>query len=395
MGSQPRQSITYGIAPTKVAVETKAAIDAGYKIIVHQGGTRSGKTTGIQDLLIGTAYGSAKQKSISTCSISLPHLKKGAMRDWKMLMESKGSYNPNMHNMTDLVYNYPTGSYMEFFSVDDPKRVRGPGRDILHINEANLLSLETWRQLVMRTRELIILDFNPDEEFHWIYDEVIPRNDCKFIQTTYKDNPFLSKSQREEIERLRDVDENFWKIYGLGERGTSQNTVYQGFKLFEHWIPEDYCFGLDFGFTHPNALVKVGLEENNLYFEQKLYLSQLTSSKLIEEIQPIVGQKYVHCDSARPEIIQDLQNAGINAYPTNKYEGSVKDGIDFIRGHNIFVHRESIDFQKEMRAYKWKVKPNGQTVDEPVKAFDDLMDAGRYGAISLKNQAIPMFTTHS
>lgn len=394
MGQVADTAIEYRIAPTRVAIETVNAIEAGYRIIAHQGGTRSGKTYGIQDVLI--AYAFTTDLAISVTSISLPHLKKGAMRDWYELMNDKGGYDPALHNMTDQLYQYPLGGYIEFFSVDDSKRVRGPGRDILHINEANLLSLDTWRQLILRTKKCIIIDWNPAEEFHWIYDEVIPRQDCKFIQSTYKDNPFLTRTQIAEIERLREADPDFWRVYGLGERGTNPNTIYHKFELYSDLDPYlDYCFGLDFGFNHPNALVKVTQDETNLYFEQKLYESHLPTPALIERIKPIVGDKYVYCDSARPEIIQDLVNAGINAYGTKKYEGSVKDGIDYIRSHRIFVHSDSIELQKEMRSYKWKQKPNGDMIDEPVKAFDDLMDACRYGAISFKDQGSPTFTVIS
>jgi phage terminase large subunit len=390
MGPEPIAITDYRLAPTRVALETVQAIEDGYRVIAHQGGTRSGKTYGIQDVLIGLAY--RTEYSISVTSISLPHLKKGAMRDWRELMEDKGDYDPGHHNMTDLLYTYPLGSYMEFFSVDDSKRVRGPGRDILHINEANLLSLDTWRQLALRTKKCIILDWNPAEEFHWIYDEVLNRDDCKFIQSTYLDNPFLSKAQRLEIERLKNVDPMFWRVYGLGERGTATNTIYHKFQLFNEWPDIDWCFGLDFGFTHPNALVKVGLDETNMFFEQMVYEAGLTTPQLIERIKPIVGRKYVYCDSSRPEIIRDLRNNHINAYPANK---DVKDGIDFVRSNSIFVHRESIDFQKEMRSYKWKQTPSGQTIDEPVKAFDDLMDAARYGAISLKRRSTaPVVSFH-
>lgn len=382
----------YKVAPTMVAWETKTAIDQGYRIIANQGGTRSTKTYSITDVLIGLAY--TTKKSISICSVSLPHLKKGVMRDWRELMETKGEYNPSRHNMTDQLYQYPLGGYIEFFSVDDAKRVRGPGRDILFVNEANLLNLDTWRQLILRTKDTILIDWNPADEFHWIYDEVLPRSNCKFIQSTYLDNPFLSKAQREEIERFKDIDENFWKVYGLGERGTTLDTVYQGFQLFDEWPDVDYCFGLDFGLRHPNALVKCSIHEENIYFEEMLYEGNLSTSDLIDRVKPIVGQKYVWCDSARPEIIEkDMTYAGINAYATKKYEGSVKDGIDFIRSHRIFVHRESVNFQKEMRSYKWKKKPSGVIVDEPIKAFDDLMDAGRYAAISMKNAYSPPILT--
>lgn len=381
MGQRPDSEITYGIAPTKVAVETMKAIREGYRVIVHQGGTRSGKTYSIQDLLIALAYGT--NYSISVVSISLPHLKKGAMRDWRELMEAKGSYSPQLHNMTDQVYKYPLGSYIEFFSVDDPKRVRGPGRDILHINEANLLTLETWRQLILRTKKTVIIDYNPADEFHWIYDHVIPRKDCKFIQTTYKDNPFLTTEQVREIEMLKDIDPNFWNVYGLGERGIAEATIYRGFELYTKAPYSDYCFGLDFGFNHPNALTKVGRYEKNLYFEQCFYRTHTTTPELIQAIKPIVERKYVYCDSARPEVIEELRRAGINAWPAVK---DVKEGIDFIRSHKIHVHKESVDLQKEFRSYKWKVKPNGQVLDEPVKMFDDLLDAARYGAMSFKKK---------
>lgn len=394
MGQKPNTRFEYGVAPTKVALETAKAIEDGFRVIVHQGGTRSGKTYGIQDYLISLAY--TTDLKISVCSISLPHLKKGVIRDWRELMETKGDYSPNFHNMTDQVYQYPKGSYIEFFSVDDSKRVRGPGRDLLHINEANLLSLDTWRQLSIRTKKIIIIDYNPADEFHWIYDEVIPRKDCKFIQTTYKDNPFLSKEQIKEIELLKDVDPDFWRVYGLGERGTNSHAIYPKFELYDQDHQYlDYCYGLDFGFNHPNALVKVTYDDGRLYFKQELYKVHLSTPDLIEQVKGIVGSKYVYCDSARPEIIHDLVNAGVNAYPTKKFEGSVKDGIDFIRSNRIFVHRESLDLQKEMRSYKWKQKPSGEVVDEPIKAYDDLLDAARYGAISFKMTSTgPMLTFH-
>lgn len=389
MGQLTTTEFTYRIAPTKVAVETQKAIDEGYRIVVHQGGTRSGKTYGIQDLLIGLAYRTSL--TISVCSISLPHLKKGAMRDWRELMDEKGEYSPSFHNMTDLLYQYPLGNYMEFFSVDDSKRVRGPGRDVLHINEANLLSLETWRQLVLRTKKLIIIDYNPADEFHWIYDEVLPRKDCKFIQTTYRDNPFITPEQRAEIESLEHIDENFWKVYGLGERGSSSNIIFHKFNLYDS-TDLDFHFGLDFGFNHPSALTKVHHGDDDLYLEQCFYKSHVTTPQLIDYIKPIVGHKYVYCDTSRPEVIEELRKAGINAWGANK---NVKEGIDFIRSNRIFVHRGSIDLQKEMRSYKWKTKPSGEIIDEPVKAFDDLIDAARYGAMGFKTVSGFMgITTH-
>jgi len=234
----------------------------------------------------------------------------------------------------------------------------------------------------MRTRRAVFIDYNPADEQHWIYDRLLPLPNTAFIQTTYKDNKFLPEIQIQQIESLKDADPNLWRVYGLGERGTTQNTIYHSFELYDE-VEGDYCYGLDFGFNHPNALVKVTRVENNLYAEQMLYQSHITTSELITKVKQIVGNSLVYCDTARPEIIQDLILNGVNAYPANK---SVKEGIDFIRSHKIHIHRDSIDLQKEMRSYKWKQKPTGEILDEPVKMFDDNVDSFRYGAISFKNQ---------
>jgi phage terminase large subunit len=371
--------IQYNIAKTKVALSSFKAYKSGKRFIINQGGSRSGKSYSLIQLLVGLAL---KEKvSISVCSIAFPHLRKGVIRDWIEIMENSGLYNPNSHSLTESLYKFPNGSYIEFFSVDNSLKVRGPGRDILFINEANLIQKETFEQLNMRTKKAVFIDYNPADENHWIYERILPLPDCEFIQTTYLDNPFLPEVQKKQIESLKDADPNLWKVYGLGERGTTQNTIYHKFDLYDT-IEGDHCYGLDFGFNHPNALVKVTRVENNLYAEQKLYQSHLTTSELIKQVKEIVGASLVYCDTARPEIIQELILNGVNAYPADK---SVKEGIDFVRSHRIFVHRESIDLQKELRSYKWKQKPTGEILDEPVKMFDDLCDSLRYGAISFKN----------
>jgi len=357
------------------------AYKSGKRFICNQGGSRSGKTYSIIQLLI-TLCSQSKGLSISVVSISFPHLRRGAIRDFLTVMERMNIYDPNLHTTTDQTYRFPTGSYIEFFSVDQPGKVRGPGRDILFVNEANLISLDTFEQLNIRTRQTVFLDYNPADEFSWIYDRVIPNSGCEFIKSTYADNPFLPPDQRKTIEALKDLDLDFWRVYGLGERGTQKDTIYSKFELYDDVDPYlEYHFGLDFGFTHPNALVRVTQDDANLYFKQELYEPGMTAVDLAERIKPIVGQKYVYCDHARPDVIEELLRAGINAFPADK---AVKEGIDFIRSHHIFVHRESTDFQKEMRSYKWKRKPTGESLDEPVKAFDDLMDAGRYGAMGFK-----------
>jgi phage terminase large subunit len=374
----------------KVQLESYKAYQQQKKLIVNQGGSRSGKTYGIIKLLIGLAL--KERLHISICSVAFPHLRRGAMRDWAEIMETFGLYDPGAHYKTDQSYHFPNGSMIEFFSVDDSLKVRGPGRDVLFLNEANLIDLDTFRQLKIRTRKCCFLDYNPADEFHWIYDEVLPDPDCAFIKTTYRDNPFLSQKQVHDIESFKEIDPNFWQVYGLGERGTSEATIYPRFSLYNQRRDMDFAFGLDFGFNHPNALIKIAKDELNLYLEEMLYESHLTTPDLIRKIKPIVGSKFVYCDSARPEIIAELRNAGIVAYEANK---NVKEGIDFMRSHNIIIHQNSLNLQKEMRSYKWKQAPDGRVLDEPIKAFDDAVDAARYGAISFKNPNYgPIMTFH-
>lgn len=372
-----KSSVT--IQTSEIWARNHEAYESGKRFIVNQGGSRSGKTYSLIQLLIILA--NQDKLAISVTSIAYPHLRKGAIRDFMEIMENSNLYDPNSHSLTESLYRFPNGSYIEFFSVDNSLKVRGPGRDILFINEANLIQKETFEQLNMRTRKTVFIDYNPADENHWIYDRILPLKDTEFIQSTYLDNPFLPEIQKQQIESLKEADPNLWKVYGLGERGTTQDTIYHSFTLYDETLG-DFCYGLDFGFNHPNALVKATRIENSLYFEQKIYKSHMTTSELIKEVKEIVGNSLVYCDSARPEIIQDLILNGVNAYPADK---SVKEGIDFIRSHKIFVHRESTDLQKEFRTYKWKRKPTGEIIDEPVKMFDDAIDASRYAAMSFKN----------
>lgn len=365
-----------------MALESYKAYKAGYRIIANQGGTRSGKTYTINQLLIALAL---KEKlTISITSVAFPHLRRGAMRDWRQIMENTGLYDPNAHIRTEQVYNYPNGSYTEFFSSDNNLKVRGPGRDILFFNEANLTDFDTFTQLMLRTRKAIFIDFNPADEFHWIYDSILTRPDCYFIKSTYLDNPFLPDEQVKEIENLKNVDANFWRIYGEGERGHSEGVIYT------HWQPYNQMasgndarvFGLDFGYNNPTSLVSVVSRDQNLYWKEEIYQSHLTNSDLIPMIKQIVKpHEPVYCDTAEPNRIEELKRAGIKALPANK---DVKLGIDFIKGRGLFVHSGSVNLLKEIKSYKFmdQGKSKGNTPEIPLKLNDHAMDAARYGSVS-------------
>lgn len=373
------KTLNYQIPKIKVATESYKAFKEGYRIIANQGGTRSGKTYTIDQLLIALAL---KEKyTVSITSVAFPHLRRGAMRDWRTIMENSGLYDPNAHVRTEQVYNYPNGSYIEFFSSDNNLKVRGPGRDILFFNEANLTDFDTFTQLMLRTRKCIFIDFNPADEFHWIYDNILTRSDCYFIKSTYLDNPFLPIEQVREIENLKNVDENFWRIYGEGERGHSEGVIYTHWTTYSGELGGRTAFGLDFGYNNPSALVRITENDQNLYWKEEFYQSGLTTNDLIPMIKQIVKpHEPVYCDAAEPDRIEDLKRAGIKAYSANK---NVKEGIDFVKSRKLFVHSSSANALKEIKSYKYATKQTGIT-EVPLKLNDHAMDAGRYGSISFK-----------
>ena len=363
--------------------ESRKAFDSGFRIIVNQGGTRSGKTFSLIQYMIYLAF--RHKYSNSVCSVAFPHLRKGAMRDWRKIMEDFKLYEPNAHMKTEQLYTYPTGSYIEFFSVDNQLKVRGPGRDILFINECNIIQYETFRQLLLRTKRAIFIDYNPADEFHWIYDKVLNRSDCCFIKSTYKDNPFLPKEQIHEIESYRDTDSNFWRIYGEGERGHSEGVIYTHWGTFERQSEEGQTvFGLDFGYNNPTCLVRTCGFDRSVYVTEEIYQSHLTNTDLIGMLKQIVkSHETIYCDAAEPQRIEEIRRAGFKALPANK---DVKAGIDFIKSRKLFIHQGSANILKEIKSYKYKTKGNKitNTPEEPLKLNDHAMDAMRYAAISFR-----------
>jgi phage terminase large subunit len=349
-------------------------------IIVEQGGSRSGKTYNILTWLISMASTSWDNQVIDIVRKSFPSLRSSVMFDFFQILNNLEMYTEKHHNKTENIYKIGSNTF-RFFSCDDPQKMRGPGRDFLFCNEANELKLEDFRQLNMRTRKLTILDYNPSEEFHWIYDYVLTREDVEFYRTTFMDNPFLDKRIKKEILRYRDTDENYWRIYGLGERGISQTSIYTKWDTCEEIPQTDNVFyGLDFGFNHPTALVKITLDENTAYIEELLYESHLVGEDIINRLKSleIPSSAPIYADCARPELIHEIGLSGFNIYPVKKGADSVKEGIDYVKRHKLMIHQSSVNVLKEIRSYKWRVDKDERILDEPVKLNDDAMDAMRY-----------------
>jgi phage terminase large subunit len=373
---------------TPVFWANKKAYDKGiYRVIANQGSTRSSKTFSLSQLMIDIASGGINQitgkkygrKEISIVSPSLPHLKKGARKDVLCNLEAQQIFSENDFNRTDQIYTFPsTGSYIEFFGADDSQKVRGPGRDILYINEANLLNKATALQLFLRTREVIFIDFNPADEFSWVY-EVADKTGNKLIISTYLNNlANLTKEQIAEIEGLQDTDENLWKVFGLGLRGTSSETIYTHWKLVDE-MPDrgERIRGQDFGFNVPSALVDVELFEGGVYVDELLYETKLTTNDLIERYHGLGLTKGIqtYCDAAEPKTIEEICRAGYNALSADK---DVTEGIRKVKSMPLYITKRSANIIKEIKSYKWKTDKDGKVLDEPVKFNDHLMDAIRY-----------------
>ncbi|MGL5132719.1 MAG: terminase large subunit, partial [Planktothrix sp.] len=228
--------------------------------------------------------------------------------------------------------------------------------------------------------------YNPSDEFHWIYDEVLTRPDCILHIVTYKDNPFLSQETITEIEKLKDVDVNLWNVFGLGLRGSSIASIYPKWELIDK-LPNKGAkiYGIDFGFNNPTALIECELQENNIYSNELLYQTGLTNTDLIGLLKQLIPNKnsQIYADSAEPDRIAEIKKAGFNVYPAFK---DVKDGIDIIKRHNLFITKNSLNLIKETKSYKWKQDNQNRIIDEPVKYLDHLKDAERYAIASYYKQ---------
>jgi phage terminase large subunit len=354
------------------------------KIVVEQGGTRSGKTYNILLWIIFEYTYRNTGKTITICRKSFPSLRASVMRDFLDILRAYELYNEEYHNKSSNEYHL-NGNLVEFISLDQPQKIRGRKRNLLYINEGNELFYEDWQQLVFRTDGRIIIDYNPSDSFHWIYDRVIPREDCDFYQTTYRDNPFLDKSIVDEIERLRDTDEDYWRIYGLGERGMSRATIFQ---FGQSEIPTDaklISYGLDFGYTNdPTALVAVYQLDNHLYLDELIYRTGLTNRDIHSHFQSfnLDRRDEIFADSAEPKSIDELHRFGWNVKPTVKGADSVNAGIDILKRHKLFVTPRSSNLIKELQNYKWVEDKNGNLLNKPIDAFNHGIDCARYAVIN-------------
>jgi phage terminase large subunit len=363
------------IQHTVVFSRNLKAYENGKRFICNQGGSRSSKTYSIIQLLIYLCLVTPKLQ-VSVVRKSFPALRGSVLRDFVEIMNELGLYDINNHNKTEQRYIFSNKASIEFFSIDDSQKVRGRKRDICYCNEGNELTREDYLQLNMRTSKCLFIDFNPSDDEHYLY-ELMKEDNAILIKSTYLDNIYLSEDIKKEIANLINVDENYYKIYALGERPIPNTRIYTHFRQIELMPPvDDWCYGIDFGYNHPTCLLKISWSDGNVYVKEELYKSNLTSQDIIKEMNNlgIDKKKYCFADYARPEIIEDLRRAGYNMKEAVK---DVKEGIMSVKMNKIFVDKTSLNVWKEFKMYSWKTNKE-QILDEPVKLYDDAMDALRY-----------------
>ena len=363
-------------------------LDSKTKIVVEQGGTRSGKTFNILMYIIFHYCQSNKGKTITICRKTFPAVRSSVMRDFFDILKTHNKYDEAYHNKSNSEYTLD-GNIVEFISVDQPQKIRGRKRDFLFINEGNELDFEDWQQLVFRTTEKIVIDYNPSDEYHWIYDKVLNRDDVEFYKTTYLDNKFLDPSIIKEIERLKETDEQYWQIYGLGEKGISKATIFNYFEV-PH-IPIDaelVSFGADAGYTNdPSTLVSVYKKDHNLYIKEHLYRTMMTTSDLSTHFkQEGVGRNPIYFDAAEPRLIDELRRMGHNIQPSLKGRDPVNAGIDLLKRFTIHLVGSDDNLIMEFRNYKWVTDKTGKLTNTPVDKNNHLIDAVRYATYSIMSR---------
>ena len=370
----------------KGTVVLEKNLNASTRVVVNQGGTRSSKTYSLAQLIILKAL-QTKGKVYTICRKTLPALKGTAYRDFFNILESHNLYNPDKHNKSELTYRL-NGNEIEFISVDMPQKIRGRKRNTLWLNEANEFSFEDWVQLSLRTTENIYLDFNPSDPYSWIYDNVINRDDCTFIKSTYLDNPFLPDETIKEIERLRELDSNYWQVYGKGEIGSMSEQVFRQFELCNSIPPEAtlIALGMDFGYSNdPTAIAEVYKLNDDLYINELLYITGLTNQDIANNLRElgVTRQTEIIADSAEPKSIEEIHRLGFNIKGAKKGADSVNMGIDVLRRFKLHITKKSTSAITEFKYYKWLVDKNGKVINKPAtNQADHLIDAIRYVALN-------------
>jgi phage terminase large subunit len=363
---------------------TRRVMELNKRIQIVAGGTSASKTISNLLKLIHLSQTDQTPKLTSVVSESMPHLKRGAMRDFLNIMQTHRYFKEERWNRTDFIYEFETGSKLEFFSADQPSKTRGPRRDRLFINEGNNVAWEAADQMMVRTKELIIIDYNPTNEF-WAYTEIMPHRDHDFITLTYKDNEALAAEIVEDIESHKH-NKSWWQVYGLGQLGEVEGKIFTGWQIIDT-IPHEARlerYGLDFGYSNdPTAIVAIYYYNGGYIIDEITYQKGL-SNKQIADVLNNQPKALVMADSAEPKSIDELMLYAVNVLATQKGQGSVNQGIQYVQDQKISLTKRSVNVIKEYRNYMWQTDKEGAIINTPEDYFNHGMDAIRYGFESLR-----------
>ncbi|WP_313374314.1 terminase large subunit [Chishuiella sp.] len=380
------------------------------RIRVIPGGSSAGKTFGILPILIDTAI-KTPMLEISVVSESVPHLRKGALKDFLKIMKATGRYIDKNYNRTLLTYTFANGSYIEFFSVDNEERVRGPRRNILYMNEANNIRFDTYHQLAIRTSHEIWIDFNPSNEF-WAHEELSEKDndDVEWLTLTYKDNEALPESIVNELEKARTkafyspllpINElfqedniksaywsNWWKVYGLGLLGALEGVIFSNWSKVKN-IPNGaklLGLGIDFGYTNdPTAIPAIYQFNNEYYIDEVEYKVGMNNNQIAKKLTKdgFVRSDKMVADCAEPKSIDEINSFGFYIKPSKKGKDSIMFGIEVLQQHHFNVTERSTNIIEELRKYCWDVDKNGKKLNKPIDDYNHAMDALRYIGIEV------------
>ena len=363
---------------------------SNHRFILNVGGSRSGKTYAILQYILIYCLRN-KDKIITIARKTFPSLRLGAYREFVEMLKVYNIYKEENHNKTNNFYNLNNNT-VQFISLDQAIKLRGLRHDLVFIDEVNEIDKDEADQLFMRTGEKILMAQNPSDALHWSL-KLKANEDCLYLHSTYVDNPFLPQAIVNQIESYKLTDEDLWQIYGLGLPAKNNELVYNHQQFFTeddltitdsdnitHNLFDEIIWGLDFGYNHPTALVKIWVNVNKriIWCKEIIHQSYLTTNDLITLMKDLDITDRVYCDSAEPKTIEEIKRAGFDAVNSMK---EVKEGIDCIKGQNFFIHRESVKTLEELRRYKWKMKGDIKT-DEPIKLFDDALCAIRYATFT-------------
>lgn len=343
--------------------------------------------------------------TVTAARAKLTWAKATMIPDFKEVMKTHyEAWNEMNWNKSESIYRFKNGSEFAFVGVDEPQKLHGRKQDYAWFNEAMELEYQEFTQILIRTKKQVIIDYNPSQESHWIYDKVIPRDDCTFIKSTYKDNPFLDQEIVREIERLEPTPENTkqgtadevsWKIYGLGERAAHRGLIFSKAKVVKELPPQlewkQHFYGMDFGFTNdPSVLAQVVVAHGELWLDEIFYRRGLTNvhnkdNASQQSIEGLLGtyeikkSKIIWADSAEPKSIAEIRSAGYNIQSAQKGPDSVRAGIEMMLRYNLNITERSLNAIKEKNNYKWKEDRSGTVTNEPIDNFNHFWDAVRYG----------------